>query len=1336
MSFSQRASARPGASSRQRQSWLAGTALGCSLLVTAVAAPHDAQAANECGVASIVVCPIGAYPNGIHYSGITGLTLSLAPGATVTPTTQTDLISVQGSTGDVNITTGAGSLLTFTGTDINGVYGSTTSGSVNLQIDNVKLESLTTGTSGNSFGVQAFTNGGGDLTIKTRDVSVSSYGGSAIAAIAFGGGTIDITADTTSSNIAASQGVILGINRGAGGSVSITSRVLQAMGGMAEGISADANGDATIVSGTITMGAGFGDAIVAKSAIGDTSITSGVITASARQMNGINATATTGSVAIGSDVIAATASGVIASGGGDVTIKTNTISAGVSSGEGLTAVSQSGDVAITSGTVTVGAAGGRGIFAQTTAGSITIDAGTTRATNTDLYNYSTISDAIAARSTAGGVISITSLDASALGVSASAIRAESVGGSVTIDSGKARANTGSTAGVAVLGLGDTVTIKSQDAEITGVGSVAIQAYARNGDLTVTSGRAVATGAGGAGIQIGSQHDATLTITGETSGAYAGASVSALNRANVTVAAGASVTSSNGVGIVFKADPINGGTATAGFGASLTTAGYIAGGGGANAVQFSGGADTLTVLAGASFGGAIDGGAGLDTLVLDGAGQTSSQTIGVVTGFETAQVKAGQFTLTSDTHFDTTTISGGKLITTAALTSDVAVASGATLQVGAGGATGSLNGDLALAGVAIFSRATDDAYAGDITGSGDLVKQGAGRLVLSGAYGLTGTTTVQGGTLRILQLASTAKLQIDSGLLDLSGLTQTVSSLSGGATGSISIDGGALTVNQSGTTTFAGVISGSGAFTFTGGGVLDLTGTNTYTGATTISGGKLKINGSVTSNVTVGASGVLGGSGTIKGNVVVQSGGQVAPGNSPGTLTVAGNFTFAAGSVYQAEVLPTGEHDLIAVSGVTTIQNGATVRVLAGGSAAQYTILSQYGILTSTGGVVGQFSGVTTDMAFLTPTLSYSANAVRLNLLRNDVKFASLATTPNQAGVARSAEALGVGAAIYDALATQSTSGAVQGYDALDGQIHADVSTLLLSGADRMRAAVQNRAAAPTEAVGGWGDVLAGWNQIEAGAGAAGVKTTSSGLVIGGDTLVGATRLGLAVAYDEGRATVTARGSQADSTSGEVAAYAASTFGPVRAHLGAGYAWSSIDTLRAVSFPGTQDRLNGKYDARTAQVFGQVALPLTLGHAAVEPFVSGGYLSVKSDDANETGGAARLNVYGVKREVGVIDFGVKLKTDLGVSPGAVLHPHAAIAWRMTTGDLAGATSNAFTGGAVRFVTTGAKYDANALAVQVGADLISSGRARFGVTYDGAYGARYEAHSMRAGGAWRF
>src|SRR5690606_1735367 len=92
---------------------------------------------------------------------------------------------------------------------------------------------------------------------------------------------------------------------------------------------------------------------------------------------------------------------------------------------------------------------------------------------------------------------------------------------------------------------------------------------------------------------------------------------------------------------------------------------------------------------------------------------------------------------------------------------------------------------------------------------------------------------------------------------------------------------------------ADAIAGAGALTKSGAGLLDLTGDNTYTGATTVSAGTLRVNGSLAaaSDVAVASGATLGGAGTIGGDVIASVGGRVAPGNSIGTLTIGGDYTW-------------------------------------------------------------------------------------------------------------------------------------------------------------------------------------------------------------------------------------------------------------------------------------------------------------------------------------------------------------------------------------------------------------------------------------------------------------
>jgi autotransporter-associated beta strand protein len=138
---------------------------------------------------------------------------------------------------------------------------------------------------------------------------------------------------------------------------------------------------------------------------------------------------------------------------------------------------------------------------------------------------------------------------------------------------------------------------------------------------------------------------------------------------------------------------------------------------------------------------------------------------------------------------------------------------------------------------------------------------------------------------------------------------------------------ALTVGgNNSSTTYAGVLSGGGSLIKAGSGALTLSGTNTYTGATTVAAGQLTVNGSNSSSslTTVQSGATLGGSGTV-GALALQSGGTIAPGNSPGTLSVIGTTTWAGGGNYNWQLLDaTGTAgsgwDTVSITGALDLTN--------------------------------------------------------------------------------------------------------------------------------------------------------------------------------------------------------------------------------------------------------------------------------------------------------------------------------------------------------------------------------------------------------------------------------
>ena len=92
-------------------------------------------------------------------------------------------------------------------------------------------------------------------------------------------------------------------------------------------------------------------------------------------------------------------------------------------------------------------------------------------------------------------------------------------------------------------------------------------------------------------------------------------------------------------------------------------------------------------------------------------------------------------------------SGTLILTGTASYTGGTTVSGGTLQIGAGGTTGSLTGNITDNASVVFNRANDLAFAGDISGTGLFTKQGTNTLTLTGDISASVHTGVSAGTLQ-------------------------------------------------------------------------------------------------------------------------------------------------------------------------------------------------------------------------------------------------------------------------------------------------------------------------------------------------------------------------------------------------------------------------------------------------------------------------------------------------------------------------------------------------------------------------------------------------------------
>lgn len=220
--------------------------------------------------------------------------------------------------------------------------------------------------------------------------------------------------------------------------------------------------------------------------------------------------------------------------------------------------------------------------------------------------------------------------------------------------------------------------------------------------------------------------------------------------------------------------------------------------------------------------------------------------------------------------------------------------GSLINNGSGALT--LTGNVALNGLGTlggtFSGASNT-VSGVIAGSGALAVNTAGTWTLSGTNGYTGTTTINGGTLRAGAAAGGQAFGLNSAMtlangagatLDLNGFDQTVGSLAGGGSlgGAVLLGSGTLnTGNNNTSTTYAGTLTGSGGLLKSGSGTQTLSGSGSL-GSTRLAGGALAVSGQYDSHQLVLGDGTqLTVDGTLQGH----AGSQAALSGSAGVNSI-------------------------------------------------------------------------------------------------------------------------------------------------------------------------------------------------------------------------------------------------------------------------------------------------------------------------------------------------------------------------------------------------------------------------------------------------------------------
>lgn len=569
-------------------------------------------------------------------------------------------------------------------------------------------------------------------------------------------------------------------------------------------------------------------------------------------------------------------------------------------------------------------------------------------------------------------------------------------------------------------------------------------------------------------------------------------------------------------------------------------------------------------------------------------------------------------------------------------------------------------------------------------------------------------------------------------------------------------------------------------------------------------GKLDNQGVVANRVTVEPGASMTNSGVVHGQVHVRErasfsgngtveflsvAGQLEVGPEIGAPSITQDFSLAESAEVIYGVNADGGSSTINVEG-TALLNNATLTVA--GVPGEYIEAREHTVIRA-GKIEGTFGTVSSNLAFMTATLSPTDTHVNLTYARNDVPITQAATTENGQEFAAHIEALqpvkpaapapidvptvaqaagarpGIEApaikpveppkitstapkptgqlqttqpvakpnAAINALLGSDMMTAASAIDQLSGYNTADLGNATLSSiapiSSGMLSAMGQKNPGNVHADGQvWVQAIGNSGSIGKQLGSYALKHSTRGVMLGTDWAISPDwRLGII----GGKTQTRLDGQQFDGRldSWHLGAYALRQDGPWALRLGAVYGNHDGSTKRHVLFNGFRDRLKGRYDANTQQVFGQLGYNLNIGHFDIEPYIDLGYQRYQRDRYSENGGDAALQFNGQTQDYFHSNLGLHLARSFSLDQGMRLTPRLSLGWKHLYGETRGASRQGLVGAGKSYTVEGVELDRDSLLFETGLDLAVSPRHTLGVSYKGETGQDNRNGALM--GQWR-
>ena len=779
-----------------------------------------------------------------------------------------------------------------------------------------------------------------------------------------------------------------------------------------------------------------------------------------------------------------------------------------------------------------------------------------------------------------------------------------------------------------------------------------------GDLTLAGGTLLATSGFTSGRDVAiDQHGGTINVADVTAPlTLSGTVADAGGHAGMLTKTGA------GTLVLSGNNSYSGGTAV--------LAGSVSVGADANLGAASGGVmlngGTLMATAGFSTGrsvtlgnsgGTIDVQGGGATLTAAGTFVNAASQVGSLT-----KTGAGTLVMVADnTYSGPTTISEG------------------TLQVGNSGNTGSLKGDVAVAGGANFNvmRNADWTFGGTLSGDGNFNQTGTGTTTLTAdSSGFKGASAVTAGGLSV-----TGKL---GGALSVSGngtLTGT------GVLGNVSVRSGG-TISPGSTASIGSLSTGDLDFAPGSTYVVNLDGSGNHDellvdGTATISGGTVNLssgNATVTDGETV---------------TIISATTSVVTTDGDGDGTSGFNPKLNHSAYVDADIGYTPTTVFLTLKDLT---NGGTTLCLPGMTANQCSTAGGINSLGPNSSLPGIIRGLPADkLGPALDQLSGSSLASLYSAMAQNSRFVREAT---------------------DRHLRQTFNGVATGAPMATASNYAEETPTdsVFSGFVEDNSGIDLWAT-------GYGD----WSRTK-GDNLGELKGSVGGLFVGADIPAFDTmRFGAVAGYGATSYKNDSPASSATSQDFTLGLYGGGVWDAVSATFGTAYTWQDVTSKRDISIPGLQEQERSEFDAGTYQIYGDLSYTYEAGeNLQVSPFLSAAYVNTSSGSFGESGGSAALQAGSSSFNTAFTTLGVRMAQPFMI--GESQHEiSGSVGWRHAYGDVDPSISVNFVGG-TPFGVTGIPLSEDQAVVTVGWQTSLKDNLDFGLDYTGLFGEGYTSQNV--------